>query len=108
MVKIKCPACNGTGLRDVMKNEEEEIFKLVKQKDTGEYFPVTVYTDTRGNKRYSDGIWWFLTHGVSALSASGKTVVFEPEPESNEIVVDFGFGKCKLKKRNVDTDRGSV
>jgi hypothetical protein len=77
--------------------KEEEIFKLVKQKDTGEYFPVTVYTDTRGKKRYSDGIWWFLTYGVSALSATGKPVVFEPEPESDEIVVDFGFGKCKLE-----------
>jgi hypothetical protein len=80
--------------------KEEEIFKLVKQDTSEEYFPITVYVDEEGNKRYSDGIWWFLTYGVSALSATGKPVMFEPEPESDEIVVDFGFGKCKLEKVN--------
>jgi len=59
-----------------------------------QYFPLTGYGCFKcGEEFFGDGIWW-------ALQGIPGNVIFEPEPEGDEIMIDLGFGKIKLVKRS--------
>ncbi|GAJ21525.1 unnamed protein product [marine sediment metagenome] len=69
---------------------------ILRRQDDGTYFPLTQCRDIRSGQeyvtRYSDGIWW-------ALQGIPPNVIFEPEPEGDEIIIDLGFGKVKAVRR---------
>jgi len=69
--------------------QDEEY--VLRRLDSGEYFPLTRYTcSVCKEKVVSDGIWW-------AIQGIPSNVVFEPEPEKDKIIINFGF--CKIKAR---------
>lgn len=63
---------------------------ILQRMDNGEYFPLTRYRcELCGEEVIGDGIWWTF-QGIPA------DVIFEPEPEGEEIIVDLGFAKLKM------------
>jgi hypothetical protein len=67
---------------------------ILKQQNDGTYFPLTKVRDIRSGQEYiSDGIWWVI-QGIPA------NVIFEPEPEGDEIIIDIGFGKIKSVRKS--------
>ena len=74
--------------------QEGWINYILRQTDSGQYFPLTRYRCSKcGEEFVTDGIWWAL-QGIPA------NVIFEPEPEGYEIIIDLGFGKIKSVKRS--------
>ncbi len=77
--------------------KQQAVKYILRRQDDGTYFPLTQYRDIRSGQeyvtRYSDGIWW-------ALQGIPGNVIFEPEPEGDEIIIDLGFGKVKAVKRS--------
>jgi len=66
---------------------------ILRRMENGEYFPLTQYHCSTCAKDYvSDGIWWAI-QGIPA------STIFEPEPETNEIIIDVVFGKIKSVKQ---------
>lgn len=72
--------------------KQQPIKYILKRQDDGTYFPLTDYCDIKsGQESVSDGIWWAM-QGIPA------NVIFEPEPEEDEIIIDLGFAKVRANK----------
>ena len=72
--------------------EDGWIKYILKRTDNGEYFPLTGYRCSKcGEEFVSDGIWWVM-QGIPS------NVIFEPEPEGDEIIIDVGFGKVRASR----------
>ena len=77
--------------------KQQAVKYILRRQEDGTYFPLTQCRDIRSGQeyvtRYSDGIWW-------ALQGIPPNVIFEPEPEGDEIIIDLGFGKIKAVRRS--------
>lgn len=79
--------------------EGDSIKYILRRTDNGEYFPLTRYRCRKcGEEFVSDGIWWVM-QGIP------PNVIFEPEPERDEIIIDVGFGKIR-SVRQLDVLKG--
>lgn len=66
---------------------------VLRRTDNGDYFPLTIYHCRKcGEEFVSDGIWWVM-QGVP------PNVIFEPEPDEDEIIIDIGFGKIRAVRQ---------
>ncbi len=73
---------------------EDGWIKYILRRTDGEYFPLTRYRCFKcGEEFVSDGIWW-LMQGIP------DDVVFEPEPDGDEIIIDAGFGKIRAVRKS--------
>ena len=74
--------------------EDGWIKYILKRTDSGQYFPLTRYRCSKCREEFvSDGIWW-------AMQGIPGNVIFEPEPEGDEVTIELGFGRVKAIKRS--------
>ena len=73
---------------------EDHLIKYILRRTNGEYFPLTGYRCSKCRQEFvSDGIWWVM-QGIP------PNVIFEPEPEGDEIIIDAGFGKIRSVRQS--------
>ncbi|GAI81352.1 unnamed protein product [marine sediment metagenome] len=67
---------------------------VLRRTGNGEYFPLTGnHCRKCGEEFWSDGIWW-LMQGIP------PNVIFEPEPDGDEIIIDAGLGKIRAVRKS--------
>lgn len=77
-------------------NKHSEKY-ILKRTEDGSYFPLTAYRCAIcGVEFFGDGLWWVM-QGIPA------NVIFKPEPEQDEIIIDYGICKGKARREKQAT-----